>query len=176
MFVIRSGAGEVVWTHTSAGGVVMFAPIPASVPTGNDTHFGPRVRDVSVLASGDVLLLVVEDGVGLSVRRLTATGVVTSSPIQPASTLAQPGDRCLGPLPSRACVGDHALGGCAPTACSVRPWEPIARAGDRFNVAMFVPDTAGATVEVVYESGTGRNTPPHVFGNNELYRITFPVP
>jgi hypothetical protein len=175
-FVARDGGGvERAFRHTVASGVTLIAPLPANVPTG-DVAMVPVLNDMAQAPSGDLVLLVDDPAAGLRLFRLSAAGVATASAAVAASTIARPGELCIGPLDAKACGDDFASEGCGPMACPFRPWQLFARPEDSFGLARIVPGTVTTTAEVVYEGRTIVLSEIHLGGSADIHRVTLPVP
>lgn len=184
LWVVRDANGEHVEEHRVGTGVRRLGTLPVSLPGVGDTWTYssavevPGVVDVQRLPDGDLLLAVNEvnsEPRGLRLARLSSTFSFTLSPRVTAGTLAQPGERCVGPASARCerPAGD----GCGPFACSMLPWQRVERATDQISTAWIAPLRPGdTTATVVFEVTATRHTPAYLYGGTEVQAVTLPIP
>ncbi|WP_224241471.1 hypothetical protein [Hyalangium gracile] len=184
LWVMRDGSGEHVEEHRASTGVTRLGTLPASLPGVGDTWTYSSavevagVADMQRLPDGDLLLAVNEQNTeprGLRLARLKSDMSFTLSPLVLPGTLAQPGERCVGPASDRCerPAGD----GCAPFACSMRPWQRVERATDYIGTAWIVPVRPGdTTATVAFEvTATGR-TRGYLYGGTDAQAVRLPIP
>ncbi|WNG53631.1 hypothetical protein F0U59_01590 [Archangium gephyra] len=184
IWVLRDGGGEHVEEHRAGVGVTRLRTLPTSLPGVGDTwtfsaaQEVPGVVDLLRLPDGDLLLAVNEQNAeprGLRLARLSSTPAFTLSPLVPPGTLAQPGERCVGPASSQC--ARPAMDGCAPFACSMLPWQRVERGTDHIGTAWIAPIRPGdTTATLVFEATATRRTRAYTYGGTDVQAVTLPIP